>query len=329
MRNLPITLIFVLSASLVVALIYLPVVGGIAGRYSRFLENIAHRLHDTLHISLRLPLLALSVGLMLGAIMVTAINVIIGSVLLFIAFGAVSIAVTALKPNHKKPVGEAGYKRTGFGKFINFIAGNPIMPIVAILFTAGVVAGSGLLYSKFGKGVEFFVETEPERAIAYVRAQGNLSLEEKDRMVRLAEDAIAEVPGVESIFAFAGSGGLNQNNGGSTAPDDAVGQVQVELLPWEDRVGWGPEGDGNYIIDQITARLDEIPGVQFELMQQSMGPASTKPVQLRLSGANWDDLVAATEKVRAKFEETEGLTGVDDTLPLPGIDWQINVDVQQ
>lgn len=35
MGMLPVTLIFVLSASLVVALVYLPVVGGVSGRISR------------------------------------------------------------------------------------------------------------------------------------------------------------------------------------------------------------------------------------------------------------------------------------------------------
>jgi multidrug efflux pump len=39
MGMLPVTLIFVLSASLIVALIYLPVVGGVAGRISRILQR--------------------------------------------------------------------------------------------------------------------------------------------------------------------------------------------------------------------------------------------------------------------------------------------------
>ena len=32
---------------------------------------------------------------------------------------------------------------------------------------------------------------------------------------------------------------------------------------------------------------------------------------------------------RAKFERTPGLTPIEDTLPLPGIDWQIDVDVEK
>ena len=41
MGNLPVTIIFVLSASLIVVLIYLPVVGGVTGRISRKMDHVA------------------------------------------------------------------------------------------------------------------------------------------------------------------------------------------------------------------------------------------------------------------------------------------------
>ena len=49
MGNLPVTIIFVLSASLIVVLIYLPVVGGVTGRISRKMESIAKGL-SLIHI---------------------------------------------------------------------------------------------------------------------------------------------------------------------------------------------------------------------------------------------------------------------------------------
>ena len=41
-----------------------------------------------------------------------------------------------------------------------------------------------------------------------------------------------------------------------------------------------------------------------------------------------DESGEAAELVRDRFEATPGLTGVEDTLPLPGIDWQLDVDVE-
>ena len=42
---------------------------------------------------------------------------------------------------------------------------------------------------------------------------------------------ILATEGVDSAFAFAGAGGLNQNTGGANAPLDTIGQVQIELIP--------------------------------------------------------------------------------------------------
>ena len=89
------------------------------------------------------------------------------------------------------------------------------------------------------------------------------------------------------------------------------------------------ELDGDLVIERLNARLAEIPGIRTESLSLSRGPASGKPVALRLKGDNWQDLKDAVKIARAKFERTTGLIDIEDTLPLPGIDWQINVDVEK
>jgi multidrug efflux pump len=330
MSNLPITLIFVLSASLLVALVYLPVVGGIAGRISRTLTNLSNGLRYNLHWVLRLTLLAAGIfALFQTSLFVLRGNVMAGGVLFLAISLALSVFGGSLPPLPKpKPI-RAGYRRSWFGWIIHFIAGNPVMPVVTILATLGFVA---LVFQTFGansKGVEFFVETEPERVIAYVRARGNLSLEEKDALVRQVEAEILQINGVESIFAFAGRGGLNQNTNGASAPLDTIGQVQIEFSNWSDRRTGDNQISGKEILRQIEARLKTIPGIQAELLKQDIGPANGKPLNLRIRGNNWDDLLQTAGMVRDKFEATDGLTKIEDTRPLPGIDWQIDVDVEK
>jgi multidrug efflux pump len=141
---------------------------------------------------------------------------------------------------------------------------------------------------------------------------------------------------VDSAFAFAGSGGLNANTGGASGPRDTVGQVQIELTPWEDRPALAAarddlsleELDGDVVLAKLEAELARIPGIQTEILNLSRGPASGKPVHLRLKGDDWAVLQTATNAVRARFEETRGLVDIEDSLPLPGIDWQIDVDVE-
>jgi multidrug efflux pump len=187
------------------------------------------------------------------------------------------------------------------------------------------------VFGYFGEnnnGVEFFVESEPEQAIVYVRARGNLSLEEKDALVLRAEKIVLAHPGIDSAFAFAGEGGLGNNTGGAQPPKDTIGQIQIETIPWEDRKD-DPALDGDLVLEQLKADLEQIPGIKIEVLNLAMGPASGKPVHLRLKGDNWEDLLTATETARAKFDATPGLTLIEDTRPLPGIDWQIDVDVEK
>lgn len=343
MGMLPVTLIFVLSASLIVALIYLPILGGVSGRLSRFFETSSDLLRDITPWFIRLPLVVLVTGLLcLSILQVANPNLLLNidveesgpianlpGVFMFItsAFMA-SIVLGSVEIRKKQKNVKAGYRRTPFGYFIKFIAGNPIMPIIAI---CGVIGFTSFIFTTFGKnnyGVEFFVEGEPEQAIVYVKARGNLSLVEKDILVRQAELIVNTHPGVESVFSFAGTGGLNQNTAGATAPKDTIGQIQLETIPWENRRG-NSELDGNKIIAELSSTLSKLPGIEIEILELERGPASPKPVHLRLKGDNWNDLLITTAEMRELFDQTEGLIQVEDTRPLPGIDWQIDVDVEK
>ncbi|MCP9483897.1 efflux RND transporter permease subunit [Shimia sp. CNT1-13L.2] len=361
MGMLPVTLIFVLSASLVVALVYLPVMGGVSGRLSRKFHLSSEWLRATTPWFVRALLVPPSILMLFVGIM-QAINpaFLLGDaapapglmsflpgflIFMFAAFAA-SITLDAARIERKAKKVESGSPLSLFGRFIHLIAGNPIMPIVtigAVIFFVVSVFG---YYGANNKGTEFFVESEPEQAIVYVKARGNLSLDQKDDLVREAEEIVLAHPGIKTAFSFAGEGGLDQNTGGAQAPKDTIGQIQLETIPWEDR----PDArerwftipflgidvnrtvkdtvmDGNTVLNELEAELKTIAGAQIEILEASRGPASAKPVHLRIKGNDWETLTAATEIARAQFDATPGLQLIEDTLPLPGIDWQIDVDV--
>lgn len=394
MGMLPVTLIFVLSASLLVALVYLPVMGGVTGRLERWFntrtEQIAggfwlwHLLLFPVAVaalmlagSLAPVVLAqvseqftqMEAGRILASVIPTLLSVfvLLLGVAVLASAGVASVVTLLLGlmaigkraqhgigwlKNRTMPRREgrvkAGHRRTPFGRVIHAISGNPVMPLVTFGFVFVFVGSVLIFYMNNNKGTEFFVESEPEQAIIYVRGRGNLSIGQKDALVARAERIAMQHPGVETVFAFAGEGGLTNNTGGAEAPLDTIGQVQLETIPWEDR----PQGretwftipfldyevtravsaeayDGDTIIDELTAQLEQLPGTKIEILAQARGPASAKPVHLRLKGDNWQDLQDATRLAREKFETTFGLKQIEDTLPLPGIDWQIDVDVEK
>ena len=343
MGMLPVTLIFVLSASLIVALIYLPVVGGVSGRMGRGFDGAAAVLRARLPWILRAALVPVCIyAMFLGAMQTVnpdylfgldaasmgAMAALPGALMFLLAAFAASVAMGAAKIHRAAKKVRSGYRRTNFGFLVKLMVANPIMPLVMIF---GVFFFAFSVFEYFGennRGVEFFVESEPEQAIVYVKARGNLSLPEKDRILKEAEAIVLAHPGVESVFAFAGAGGLNQNTSGAEKPKDTIAQIQLETIPWENRRD-RPELDGNLIMKELIAALEELPGIQIEVLGIERGPASNKPVHLRLTGDNWPELLRVTQEMRNVFDQTEGLTLVEDTRPLPGIDWQIDVDVEK
>ncbi|MEY8831136.1 efflux RND transporter permease subunit [Sedimentitalea sp. XS_ASV28] len=357
MGMLPVTLIFVLSASLIVALVYLPVMGGVTGRMSRLFGRISDTLRARLPWVVRAAMVPVAMYTMFIGMMQVLnpayllpagtdgmAGLLFGAlVFLFGAFAA-SVTLGATRIERPPRTVRSGHRLTVFGRFIKLIAGNPIMPIVAIASVfAAVFYVAVVLFPANSRGVEFFVESEPEQASVFVRARGNLSLQETDEMVRQVEEVIRAHPAVINVFAFAGSGGLNTAGPGQQGPQDTVGQVQFEIIPWEDRPtareSWffgklerdvtAPDYDGDFVIDQLNAELAKIPGFEAEILPLEQGPGSGKPIHLRLKGDDWADLTAATKTARAYFDTLPGLIKVEDTLPLPGIDWQIDVDVEK
>ena len=352
MGMLPVTLIFVLSASLIVALIYLPVVGGVAGRISRKFERASDALVRSFPWYIRIALVPLALYLMFSfalqtlnpayllgpetaasmgflATMIGAVGFVLSAMLSSVVLGAAKFT----RPSSRV---EVEGRRTLFGHFIALIAGNPVMPVVTIAAVIFFVMNVFQYFGENNNGVEFFVESEPEQAIIYVRARGNMSLFEKDALVAQVEQVALQTAGIDSAFAFAGAGGLNANTGGAAGPSDAIGQVQIELIPWEDRVAYADANDlpiaqldGDYVLADLQAQLNQIPGIKSEILNLAQGPASAKPVHLRIKTDDWDTLIEATSIARAQFDVTPGLIDIEDNLPLPGIDWQIDVDVEK
>ncbi len=365
MSWLPKTLIFVLSASLLVALVYLPVMGGISGAVAGRFEAVSARLRR-LPWLLRAALVPPAAALLFVAAMQLlnpeyifaplgmqnplgssgAGAILPGAALFLLASTLTTITLAAARIARKPRQVRSGYRRSPFGWLIHLIAGNPVMPLLTIAGVLAFVAYVGITFAANNQGTEFFTRTEPEQSIIYIRGRGNLSLEEKDAMVRAAEKVALSIPGIESTFAFAGAGGLNQNTGGASGPRDTIGQVQIEMTRWEDRprviekirlLGIlpferaiiDPSYDGFAIMAELERRLAEIPGLRFEVLEISPGPASAKPVHLRLMGQDWEALMQAADIAARKFAQTPGLINVEDTRPLPGIDWQLQVDVEK
>ncbi|SFC36375.1 AcrB/AcrD/AcrF family protein [Tritonibacter multivorans] len=343
MGMLPVTLIFVLSASLVVALVYLPVMGGVTGRISRTIGYISDALRASLPWVVRAALVPLALWCMFTGAMqmlnpnylfteAEGVGPMIAGIALFI-FSALfaSVALGAAEWRRTENTVTARNRLGLFGWIIKMIAGNPIMPLVTLAVVGFGIATVFQTFSQNNYGVEFFVEQEPEQATAYVRARGNLSLREKDAMVRATENLIMEHKAVTNVFSFAGDGGLNTDSSGASTPPDTIGQVQFEIIPWEDRptqeepiLGGlmsrevtADDYDGDLVLEQLQAAVDSLPGFEVEVRAIAGGPASGKPVHLRIKGDDWATLPDRSHSCGPHSVRGDRRSGADRRQPPP------------
>ncbi|MFA5256512.1 MAG: efflux RND transporter permease subunit [Opitutales bacterium] len=175
-------------------------------------------------------------------------------------------------------------------------------------------------YAQFGQGVQFFPDVDPEMAMVDVRMRGDMSIEEMDVVVKQVEDSIADIPGIKIINAATG---IDIGGGLSDKPEDVRGSLQLEFKDWQERP------TGNKILDMVRERTKDIPGIIIDIGKPDAGPPVGKPVRMELSARNPEVLEKATAIVRAKFDSMDGLVEVTDSRPVPGIEWNLQVDRTQ
>ena len=75
-----------------------------------------------------------------------------------------------------------------------------------------------------------------------------------------------------------------------------------------------------------ASRTAPIPGDGVELTKEDGGPGGGKAVSLQLTSPDFAALEAAADIVRKKLKSIPGLVDVQDSRPVPGIEWELDVD---
>ena len=266
MKYLPMTLLATLSASLVMALIFVPTLGAYIGR-----PGVAN---------------------------------------------TGKMAKLAGGENHDPE--ETGGFTGGYIHVLKIALNHP----AKVLFLAfALLIGVQMTYGAFGKGVEFFPDVEPDLAKIQVRARGNLSVYEMDRLMREVELRILEIGEEKDEFdAVYLRTGKEKN---SQESEDIIGVITLEFAHWQDR------RKANDILAEIEEKISDLVGIIIDRRKQEQGPPVGKPVAVELSSRYPELLSPSVEKVLEGFYAIEGLINIEDSRPLPGIDWELKVDRAQ
>ena len=259
MKYLPITVLLTLTASLFMALIFIPVVGGAIGR-------------------------------------------------------ARPQTATDKMALHAAEYGDPRRVPGLTGAYVRLLEKAILRPWTTVVLALAMLLGSFTVYGQFGRGLSFFPEVEPEFMQVQVRARDNLSIYERDDLVRQVEARILGLEGVERVYARSSMG----NSGGDD--EDVVGTIQLDLTEWDSR----PKAE--QIGEEIRQRVADVPGIEVQVETASGGPAEGKPVNLRVSARTPEAQGEAVGQVLALMQDIGGFTDITDSQPLSGVEIAINVN---
>ena len=337
MKYLPITLICVLISSLFMALLFVPVLGSILNTVSRIILQLI--------IPLLLSLIFFNIlTFIFGMLELSSYNFILTilkyllslSLFIFIFIKIIprvykitesvnstdkniSLNAKILSSESNEPI----LNVTGFvglyAKILNFLLNHPSKVIISAII---ILIAVNYTYTKVGEGVEFFPDVEPDLAKIVVYARGNLSVEEKKDYVSRVENIILKIQSKNQEFKniYSLSGNVSEQ---SEASEDFIGSISLEYNDWDKR------RKSKVILAEILNKAKTINGIKVESREQQGGPGEGKPINIKLTSDSKKLLISEGIKLKKFIDNYPKLMNIEDNLPAPGIEWEINVDRKQ
>ena len=178
-----------------------------------------------------------------------------------------------------------------------------------------------MLYSHYGRGVNFFPDIEPERAQLQIQADGNLSLQEADNIVRMVEQRLVGTQGIERLYSRTIASVENRLN--ANLSPDVIGTIQIDFLDWRERES------AETILDKIRLSTADLPGVGVQIEKQQSGPGEARPIQIQVSADQREDLLPNLQKVQRLMENQGQFRDISSDAPMPHVEIRVEVNREQ
>jgi multidrug efflux pump subunit AcrB len=173
------------------------------------------------------------------------------------------------------------------------------------------------IFAMFGvapTGVEFFPETDPNRIIIElegpigmnVDASNEIAKEVQQRVYDLIENDENVRANVESIQTNVGVAGDPLFGGGAQSPE--LSRLTLNLVDFGERAE-----PSSTTITKLRDKVNNIPDINITIEGEELGPPTGAPVNIEVSGENFDEIVRISEEI------TEILTEASTTQEVPGL----------
>ena len=185
-----------------------------------------------------------------------------------------------------------GYEK-GLRKALNYRKSILLLGILLLIF-------STQLYKRFGRGAQLFVDTQPRAAQIEVRYPEGTSIEKVDQTLRTIEAKLGKYKDIEFILANSGQGAGSEVQKASTGTH--LGNLYIKFVDEKDR-----KENTSELVKDFRQRIGQIPGAKITVKKIQEGPPQKPPVNIEISGENYDQLNEIATEVKRKISSVSGL----------------------
>lgn len=179
--------------------------------------------------------------------------------------------------------------------------GGTFVFLILSIFLLGVVSPK----------VVFFPESEPNFVFVYNEMPAGTDLDETNRINQQIEERVYEVIGrdnpiVKSVISNVAIG-ANPPNSIDPTPSPNKSKVTVEFVDYQYRNGVSTED----VLNDIRDNVQNIPNTTITVEKEQNGPPTGKPINIEITGENFEDLITLTENVKS-FIQQQDIEGIEE-----------------
>jgi CzcA family heavy metal efflux pump len=194
---------------------------------------------------------------------------------------------------------------------------------VVVLTSTLLLVATTVSFSLFGKGTEFFPETEPRRAYVNIKAPEGINLNTSDQLVAETERIVSEYEDIRYVIANIGALGGDPFSQGGTGTH--ISRVVLDFKDFHDRSRPSSE-----IVDEVRQRiLATVKGAEVQVEKEEEGPPTGKPINIEISGENILTLGELATRVRKEIRNIPGLVDLKDNFVKGKPEIRVRVDKEK
>ncbi|MBW2439453.1 MAG: efflux RND transporter permease subunit [Deltaproteobacteria bacterium] len=194
---------------------------------------------------------------------------------------------------------------------------------VVVLTSTLLLVTATVSFGLFGKGTEFFPETEPRRAYVNIKAPEGTNLNTSDKLVAEVEKIVSEYEDIRYVIANIGALGGDPFSQGGTGTH--ISRVVLDFKDFHDRSRPSSE-----IVAEVRQRiLAALKGAEVQVEKEEEGPPTGKPINIEISGENILTLGELAARVRKEIRDIPGLVDLKDNFVKGKPEIRVRVDKEK